>query len=162
MTQYPGRPDDPQGSGNGDDPYASPSSDKYGSLPPAGSSNPYGGQPQYGAPQPYGQTQFGQPYGQAPGYAGGYGQPAGPPPPNYLVWAILSTLFCCLPLGIVSIVFSTQVNSKWATGDVAGARDASEKAKKFALWSALTSVVIIALYVVFIVVIGVGAGFSTT
>lgn len=78
------------------------------------------------------------------------------------MWAILSTLFCCLPLGIVSIVFSTQVNSKWAMGDVAGARDASEKAKKFALWSALTSVVIIALYVVFIVVIGVGAGFSTT
>ena len=24
--------------------------------------------------------------------------------PNHLVWAILSTLFCCLPFGIVSIV----------------------------------------------------------
>ncbi|WP_010343070.1 CD225/dispanin family protein, partial [Xanthomonas sacchari] len=24
---------------------------------------------------------------------------------NNLVWAILTTLFCCLPLGIVSIVY---------------------------------------------------------
>ena len=41
--------------------------------------------------------------------------------PNHLVWAILSTLFCCLPLGIVSIVFAAQVNGKLAAGDVAGA-----------------------------------------
>jgi len=27
----------------------------------------------------------------------------GPYVPNHLVWAILSTLFCCLPLGIVLI-----------------------------------------------------------
>jgi hypothetical protein len=26
--------------------------------------------------------------------------------PNHLVWAILATLFCCLPLGIVSIVYA--------------------------------------------------------
>ena len=37
--------------------------------------------------------------------------------PNYLVQAILTTLFCCLPLGIVSIVFATQVNSKLSVGD---------------------------------------------
>ena len=36
--------------------------------------------------------------------------------PNHLVWAILSTLFCCLPLGIVSIVFAAQVNGKLAAG----------------------------------------------
>jgi len=50
-------------------------------------------------------------------------------PPNYLAWAILTTVLCCLPLGIVSIVFAAQVNSKWALGAVAGAQGASVKAR---------------------------------
>ena len=49
-----------------------------------------------------------------PSYGGVPGQPMGAPPPNNLVWAILSTLFCCLPLGIVSIVYAAQVNGKYA------------------------------------------------
>ena len=61
-----------------------------------------------------------------------------PPPPNHLVWAILTTFFCCLPLGIVSIVFAAQVNTKWQMGDHAGALDSSNKAKQFAIWSAIT------------------------
>lgn len=65
----------------------------------------------------------------------------GAPPPNYLVWAILSTVLCCLPLGIASIVFSTRVNSKWAVGDVAGSQDASAKAKKFAIYAAIAGVI---------------------
>jgi hypothetical protein len=55
----------------------------------------------------------------------------GTPPPNYLVQSIIVTLCCCLPLGIVAIVFSAQVNSKFAAGDTAGAADASAKAKMF-------------------------------
>lgn len=51
--------------------------------------------------------------------------------PNYLIPAILSTIFCCLPLGVVSIIFATQVNSKIAAGDIAGAMEASKKAKMF-------------------------------
>jgi hypothetical protein len=52
--------------------------------------------------------------------------------PTYLAQAILVTLFCCLPFGIVSIVYAAQVNSKLAAGDIAGAREASDKAK---MWS---------------------------
>ncbi|MBB1086956.1 CD225/dispanin family protein [Lysobacter sp. SG-8] len=60
-----------------------------------------------------------------------------PPPvnahvPNHLVWAILSTILCCLPAGIVSIVYAAQVNGKLAAGDIAGAQDASNKAKTWA------------------------------
>lgn len=83
---------------------------------------------------------------------GGQGA-AGTPPPNYLVWAILSTVLCCLPLGVASIVFSTQVNSKWALGDVAGAQDSSAKAKKFAIWSAIAWAIVAALYLIFFVVL---------
>jgi uncharacterized membrane protein YvbJ len=52
--------------------------------------------------------------------------------PNYLVWAILSTLFCCLPFGIVSIVFAAQVNDKLTAGDTLGAIESSNKAKMWA------------------------------
>ena len=50
--------------------------------------------------------------------------------PNYLILAIISAL-CCFPLGIVSIIFAAQVNGKVAAGDIAGATDSSNKAKKF-------------------------------
>lgn len=51
--------------------------------------------------------------------------------PNYLVPAILVTLFCCIPFGIVSLIHSSNVNTKLAQGDISGAIDASNKAK---LW----------------------------
>jgi heme/copper-type cytochrome/quinol oxidase subunit 2 len=65
----------------------------------------------------------------------------GGPPPNYLVWAILTTVLCCPPLGIPSIVFSTRVNSKWAVGDIAGAHEASARAKTFAIWSTIAGII---------------------
>jgi hypothetical protein len=55
--------------------------------------------------------------------------------PNYLVQSIL-LLCCCWPLAIVAIIFAAQVNSKLAAGDIAGAREASQKAKLFC-WIAL-------------------------
>ena len=66
-----------------------------------------------------------------PGGGSSGAPPAAEAIPNYLWQSILVTLCCCLPLGVVAIVFAAQVNSKLATGDVAGARDASAKAKMF-------------------------------
>jgi hypothetical protein len=51
---------------------------------------------------------------------------------NYLVPAILTTLCCCLPGGVVAIIYAAQVNSKLAAGDIAGAMAASRNAK---MWS---------------------------
>jgi len=70
----------------------------------------------------------------------------GPYVPNHLVWAILTTLFCCLPLGIVSIVFAAQVDGKRAAGDLAGAQDASRKALNCAIASALIGPILMALW----------------
>jgi len=62
-------------------------------------------------------------------------QPVGTvmPPPvqvqNYLVFAILTTVFCCLPAGIPAIVYAAQVNGKLQAGDFAGAKAASDNAK---------------------------------
>jgi hypothetical protein len=47
-----------------------------------------------------------------------------------MVPAIIS-IFCCWPLAIPAIIFAAQVNGKAAAGDVAGAQDASKKAKMF-------------------------------
>ncbi len=55
--------------------------------------------------------------------------------PNYLVQAILVTLFCCLPLGIAAIVFAAQVNGKLAAGDFYGAQESSDKAKMWCWWA---------------------------
>ena len=80
-----------------------------------------------------------------PAYGGGA---QGTPPPNYLIWAVLSTMLCFPPLGIPSIFFAVQVNNKWAMGDFMGARDASAKAKKFARWAAITAGTLIVLSLV--------------
>ncbi len=55
-------------------------------------------------------------------------------PKNYLIESILVTIFCCQPFGIVGIVFSSQVNSKYAVGDYVGAERASKEAKKWMTW----------------------------
>jgi len=68
------------------------------------------------------------------------------PPPNYLVWSIITILLCTIP-GIVAIVYSTQVNSKWGTGDAAGAYDASKKAKMWALIGTILGVVALVAYI---------------
>lgn len=82
------------------------------------------------------------------------------PPENYLVWAILSTILCCLPLGIVSIIKSTEVNKKWAEGDYAGAHKASADAKKFATWAAIAGLVIAVIYGILMAVGVLGAASS--
>lgn len=88
-----------------------------------------------------------------PGYPG-YGPPGGPPPGDgrpvrsYLVWSILATLFCCLPAGVVSIVYASQVSGKQAVGDIAGAQDSSRKARLWLFVSVGIGLGFVAIYLV--------------
>ena len=52
-----------------------------------------------------------------------------------LAWSILTTLFCCVPFGIVSIIYSAQVNSLLSAGNVSEAQEAARKARTWA-WAA--------------------------
>src|ERR1044071_9823981 len=79
--------------------------------------------------------------------------------PNFIVPAIIS-LFCCLPLGIVAVIFAAQVNSKVAAGDVAGAQDSAKKAKMFRYISIGLGLLGIICYVLFFLVMGVGLGIA--
>ena len=87
----------------------------------------------------------------APGAPPSYGGMPGMQPrvPNYLWQSIVVTLCCCIPFGIVAIVFAAQVNGKLGAGDVQGAMQASQRAK---LWcwvsfaSGILSNVLFSLY----------------
>jgi len=105
---------------------------------------PYEGSPEWQGQQPPWQ---GQP---PPGWQGQppAGWPAPQPgwpgqsePDSHLVWAILCTVLCCLPLGIVSIVYSTKVSGLWAQGRYAEAQAASDSAKKWAIIGAVVGAV---------------------
>jgi hypothetical protein len=114
------------------------------SYPPG----PYEGSPEWqgqqqpgwqGQPQPGWQGQPQQPAGwQAPQP----GWPGQQEPDSYLVWAILCTVLCCLPLGIVSIVYSTKVSGLWSQGRYAEAQAASDNAKKWAIIGAIVGAVV--------------------
>ncbi|HEX6283831.1 MAG TPA: CD225/dispanin family protein [Pyrinomonadaceae bacterium] len=75
--------------------------------------------------------------------------------PNYLIPAIIS-LFCCLPLGIVGVIFAAQVNTKVAAGDTAGALDASKKAKLFSFIAIGLGLAGLLCYVLIWVIMGIG------
>lgn len=58
-------------------------------------------------------------------------------PPTYLAWSIVAMLVCCIVTGIVALIYSTKVSSRWTTGDYDGARRASSSAQ---MWIIVTVV----------------------
>jgi outer membrane biosynthesis protein TonB len=76
----------------------------------------------------------------------GYQQPRTPMrPENNMLWGILCTVFCCLPLGIIAIVFSNKVNTLYDSGDYSGAQEAADNAKKYAVMGAICGLVFIGI-----------------
>jgi hypothetical protein len=105
--------------------------------------------------------------GQQPG--GWPGQQPGWPaqePDNYLVWAILCTVLCCLPFGIVSLVNSNKVSGLWAQGRYAESQAAADNAKKWAIIGAISGpiiyVIVIVIYVALVAAVVVHDLPSTT
>lgn len=50
-------------------------------------------------------------------------------PDSFLAWAIVSTLLCCLPAGIVAIVYASQVDSYWFANNHEASRRAARLAR---------------------------------
>lgn len=80
-------------------------------------------------------------------------QPPVAPIENYLVFAILATVLCCLPAGIVAIIYAAQVNGKLQMGDLGGAKAASDNAK---MWCWISFGVGLAAIALWVLVAGVG------
>jgi hypothetical protein len=69
--------------------------------------------------------------------------------PNYLAPAILVTIFCCMPLGVVALVFAAQVNGRQIAGELERARQSSASAR---LWSWIAFGVGIAFWTIYLIV----------
>lgn len=71
-------------------------------------------------------------------------------PDNFLVWSILSTILCCLPLGIVGIVYANKVDPLWFAGKYAESEEAAKKAR---LWTFISVGVGIAGIIIYSIII---------
>lgn len=121
---------------------------------------PAQGQPPQGQPQGYPQQPPPPPYGQQPAYPQQQGYPqqpggapfyGGPPAPkiqNWLIPSIIATVLCCLPAGVVGIVYASQVNGKLARGDIAGAQKSANNARLWTIISVIVGLIAIVIYFV--------------
>ena len=74
--------------------------------------------------------------------------------PVGIVLPILSILLCCLPAGIVSLVYATNANAKAAAGNMTGA-EADKKSS--ALWLRISVLPTIGVIIVYLIIALVGA-----
>ena len=116
---------------------------------PTPSPTPYNPQP---APQPY------KPKPQPFADAGG-NQP--PKPDNNLVWGILTTIFCCLPLGIMAIISANKVDALYAAGKYSEANESAALAKKYSVWALIAGIIIVVLYLILVAIGNSGGGSSS-
>lgn len=73
-------------------------------------------------------------------------RPEEPMPKTFLVWAVLMTVVCCTLPGIVAIVFSSLVSSRYYSGDIEGAKRASRNAEIWIIVSFCLGVLSATLY----------------
>lgn len=113
---------------------------------------------QYGSPgqdfqnqYQYGPDQASYSYGRTEG--GNYGQPVKPISGTpYMIFAIITTLFCCLPLGIAAIVFASKINTLQKAGDYAGAQEEAKKAKLATIIGMVVGGIISVIYIGMVIV----------
>lgn len=72
----------------------------------------------------------------------------------YLILSIISTLCCCLPFGVVGIVFSTKINSAMLAGNL---EEAQNNAKMARIWIIVSFAIGLLTWLIYMVLIVTGA-----
>lgn len=85
-------------------------------------------------------------------------RPDGKRPSTYLALSIIVTLCCCMPLGIVGIIYASRVDSAWNAGYYEDAREFSHKARN---WSLLGAVLILLVWIAYIILLIAGVTWAT-
>lgn len=74
-----------------------------------------------------------------------------PMPKTWLVESILVTCLCCLPLGIIAIVYALKVETTYNNQQYKLAQYYSNKAYRWTLWGFLIALILFLIYIVSIV-----------
>ncbi|KAK2816528.1 hypothetical protein Q7C36_022799 [Tachysurus vachellii] len=72
------------------------------------------------------------------------------PAPTYLAWSIFNTLCCCLPLGILAIVFSCRTDTANTIGDGAVAMAHSRMARNLNIAALIIGVIFVIIFISFL------------
>ena len=72
----------------------------------------------------------------------------------YLILSIISTLCCCLPFGVVGIVFSAKINSAMLAGNL---EEAQNNAKMARIWIIVSFAIGLLTWLIYMVLIVTGA-----
>lgn len=145
-----------------------------GTLTQEGQSGPYSQSGQYGQNNTYGQNYTYSPNGQQgqgmsysqaaqPGQSAQGWQPAGQEKTvnwvPYLILSIISTLCCCIPLGIVAIIYSAKTSSLLAGGRQDEARKAAKTAKIWIIIAFAAGILLDIIAFIFVFVMGAFDGY---
>ena len=110
----------------------------------------------YGEPNNYeygqGYGQQNQNYNQQNNFNGMPQEPVNWVP--YLILSIISTLCCCLPFGVVGIVFSAKINSAMLAGNL---EEAQNNAKMARIWIIVSFAIGLLTWLIYMVLIVTGA-----
>lgn len=89
----------------------------------------------------------------------------GPPPgagtdvPDYFVPAIASTLCCCLPAGIASIVYASKARSNRDAGNIPAALEAAKQARMWLIIAVVAGLAVGGIYFLVAVMGGSDSGY---
>ena len=146
----PTQPEDVEGSYQ-NDPYKSVNQEQNTSY---GEPNnyEYGQQNQNYEQQNQNYTQQNQGYYQQNNFNGMPQKPVNWVP--YLILSIISTLCCCLPFGVVGIVFSAKINSAMLAGNL---EEAQNNAKMARIWIIVSYAIGLLTWLIYMVLIVTGA-----
>ena len=146
----PTQPEDVEGSYQSD-PYKSVNQEQNTSY---GEPNnyEYGQQNQNYEQQNQNYTQQNQGYYQQNNFNGMPQKPVNWVP--YLILSIISTLCCCLPFGVVGIVFSAKINSAMLAGNL---EEAQNNAKMARIWIIVSFAIGLLTWLIYMVLIVTGA-----
>ena len=78
-----------------------------------------------------------------------------------LIAGVIVTLLCCLPAGIVAIIYAAGANSAYGMGDVATGDAKKATASKWILAAVILSVTVTALFIILSLVAGASSTPST-
>lgn len=78
-------------------------------------------------------------------------------PHTWLAEAILVTVFCCIPFGIVGIVYAAKVEARFLAGQYELAQEYSRKARLWTMLGLCSMAILFLIYFAVIAIAGIGA-----